>query len=503
MKQRYRQYMNAIHPSDALPSRIEAEMCRELRHKRRKGSTPARLGAVAAALVLVTAGIMILHPRMDTVSPPTVSAPVATDQAPTPSAAPTATLCATDVPDDTRLELEMSDELAFAAPSIIDDAEGAKLFDNCFVGARDSSSVELHQSSTLNSPVVALLRPGTAYWPHDEDGDIVDLTDGDGTVVGCATRVTYLHEETNALKEGWLHIIDDADPLPGTSDDAVEIVHLPGKVKSVGTVLRHGANADAPVVAALAEGQRLCLGFRVGNWLYASTEPFCADDETAVTGWIYIADVVGLNWRTAIDHVDLTTDGVNLRTAPDGELIYTLSLSDAEADMITYSGITIPGKSGDWHYVSVGAGFFEDIVQTGYINADLSRLHTFRLGSELALDGVISATLNYSGGSALGASEQSVSGERLDLLLERLHGAYSQWTDVEVCAEGIAQITLTYADGHTVSLPLSGDSCTQVRWENVVYDLRTDAERTEHFLNDGGVSLSDILSPIFDQIRFP
>lgn len=43
MKQRYYRYMNDIHPSDALTSRIEAEMCRELRRKRKKGPHPLAL----------------------------------------------------------------------------------------------------------------------------------------------------------------------------------------------------------------------------------------------------------------------------------------------------------------------------------------------------------------------------------------------------------------------------------------------------------------------------
>lgn len=88
MKQRYYRYMNDIHPSDVLTSRIETEMCRELRRKHRNRPTPARLVAVAAALVVVAAGIKIMHPRADVVSTPTVSAPSATEQAPTPSATP-------------------------------------------------------------------------------------------------------------------------------------------------------------------------------------------------------------------------------------------------------------------------------------------------------------------------------------------------------------------------------------------------------------------------------
>ena len=60
--------------------------------------------------------------------------------------------------------------------------------------------------------------------------------------------------------------------------------------------------------------------------------------------------------------------------------------------------------------------------------------------------------------------------EKLALLLDRLQNAYSESVHTEVCGEGTAEITLTYADGHTVSLPLSGDSCTQVRCGDVVYE---------------------------------
>lgn len=429
----------------------------------------------------------------------------ADDVAPEPTAAPTVNPSITYPPDDIRLELEMSDDAVFTSSSIIGNQDNILMFEDNLVGVNNSSIVEICQSSELNSVVAAPLRPGTAYWPHKnaDAGDIVYLTNEKGKEVGYAERVTYLDEETNTLKEGWRHVVHAADPLPEVPDNPVERIQMPGKVKSGGTPIRYGTSADAPIIAVLEEGQKLGLGYRVGNWIYASTEPFCTNGEAPTTGWIHITEVVGMGWRTAIYHVELTADEVNLRAAPDGDLIYTVSRSDASAGLLEYGGATVPGKKGDWHFVKVGAGFFEDFVQTGYISADYSKLHTFRLESELSMDDVVSTTLTYSDTAPFGAAEQTVTGEKLSLLLSRLKNAYSESVYTEVCGEGAATITLTYADGSTIGLPLSGDSCTQVRHGDVTYDLKTDVERTERFLNDGGVGLSDILGPIFDQIKIP
>lgn len=516
MRQRYCRYMNDIRPSDELLSRIEAQMRRELRQKHRRSRIPMRLTAVAAAaaaLVLAMIGLKAIRPKVDIVAPQSTALSAATELPVTaePSAQPVETCmplpspAASYPPDDVRLELEMSDESVFAVSSIVENQDNIMLFEDNLVGAHNSSIVEICQSSELNSVVIAPLRPGTAYWPHRdaEAGDIVYLTDQKGREIGYAERVTYLDEETNTLKEGWRHVIHADDPLPEVPDNPVERIQKPGKVKDGGASLRYGRSADAPIIALLEEGQKLGLGYRVGNWVYASTAPFCADDETPVTGWIHISEVVGMGWRMTINHVELTADEVNLRAAPDGALIYTVSRSDAEAGLLEYGGATVPGKTGDWHFVRVGAGFFKDFTQTGYISAEYSRLYTFRLESELNLDGVVSATLSYSQTSPFGAAEQTVTGDKLDMLLDRLRSAYSESVYTEVCSEGTAAITLNYADGSMVSLPLSGDSCTQVRHGDVTYDLKTDAERTERFLNDGGVGLTDILGPIFDQIKIP
>lgn len=426
------------------------------------------------------------------------------DDAAEPTAAPTVNPDLAYPPDDVRLELEMSDEAVFAASGIADDWGGVLMFDSHLVGAYNSSIVEICQSSELNSVVIAPLRPGTAYWPHKDAsaGDIVDLTNEKGKKVGHAERVTYLDESTNTLKEGWKHTVYSADPLPKVPDNPVEGISKPGKVKNGGAPLRYGTNADAPIVVVLEENQKLGLGYRVGNWIYASTEPFRQNGETAYTGWIHITEVAGMGWRTTINHVELTADEVNLRETPDGKVKAVLNKNTR----ISYGGATVPGKNGDWHYVTITAFDFASpdfVPVTGYISADYSRLNTFRLESELPMDGVISATLTYADTAPFGAAEQTVEGEQLTLLLDRLKNACSESVCTEVCGEGTATITLTYADGRTVALPLSGDSCTQVRHGDVVYDLKTDAERTERFLNDGGAGLSDILSPIFDQIEIP
>ena len=111
------------------------------------------------------------------------------------------------------------------------------------------------------------------------------------------------------------------------------------------------------------------------------------------------------------------------------------------------------------------------------------------------------ATLRRAG-SEFHPVEQTIEGHHLSLLLDRLRNACSESVYSPVCAEGSATITLKYADGSEVVLPISADDCTHVRYGAVTYDLKTDAERTEQFLNDGGVGLSDILAPIFDQIQF-
>lgn len=421
-----------------------------------------------------------------------------------PTTAPTVNPTRAYPPDDVRLELEMSDEAVFAVSGIADDWGGVLMFNSNLAGAYNSSIVEICQSSELNSVVDEPLYPGTAYWPHSDAsaGDLVDLTDKKGKVVGYAQCVTYLNPETNTLKEGWIHTLYSADPRPEVPDNPVESIQMPGKIKTGGTPIRYGTSADAPVIAVLEENQKLGLGYRVGNWIYASTEPFCADGEKPVTGWVHITEVIGMEWRITIGHVELTADEVNLRETPDGKIIATLD----KYTRISYGGVTVPGKTGDWHFVTVNAFEFagpDAVPVTGYISADYSKLNTFRLESELSLDGVVSATLAYSDTSPFGPAEQTVAGETLLLLLDRLKNASSESVYTPVCGEGAASITLTYGDDSEVVLPLSGDSCTQVRYGDVTYDLKTDAERTESFLNDGGASLSDILSPVFDQINFP
>ena len=140
-------------------------------------------------------------------------------------------------------------------------------------------------------------------------------------------------------------------------------------------------------------------------------------------------------------------------------------------------------------------------TQDGYISADYAKLYVFPLENELNMDDVVSATLTYSENSAFGAAAQTVTGEKLTLLLDRLRNARSESVYDTVCGEGAATITLKYTDGSEVILPISADSCPRVRYGVITYDLKTDAERAERFLEAGGVGMSDILSPIFDQIK--
>lgn len=508
MKRRYYNHMKAVQPSVQFTAQLEKSMIRELRRKRRRNPIPkiALSAAVsAAAVAALLFSLPAAKPQPDVIAPPVHASVESTNAAEmiasAASAAPTEAPMMETVADslqknEERLELVMSDEAVFASSDVINSWDNIMGFADNLVGTHGSSIVEIHQSSELNSVVDEPLYPGTAYWPHEDvsAGDIVSLTNEKGKEVGYAVRVTYLNPETNTLKEGWIHTVYSAKPLPEVPDNPVETVNKPGKVLSGGTPLRYGTSADAPVITTLEEGKMLRLGYRVGNWVYASTD-FNPDGEKPVTGWIHITEVVGIRWRTTVNQVDLTADEVNLRDAPDGKVIAVLDKNI----QISYGGATVPGEESDWHFVTVGQ---KKGNVTGYISADYSKLNTFRLGSELSMDDVVSASLSYTETAAFGAASQTVEGEKLALLLDRLQNAYSESVHTEVCGEGTAEITLTYADGHTVSLPLSGDSCTQVRCGDVVYDLKSDQERTERFLNDGGVNLSDILSPIFDQIKF-
>lgn len=517
MRRRYIHYMNDVQPSRAFVSQLENEMNRELRRKsRRQRTIPMALTAAASIAVIVLVLFSVLPARHNT---DIVSQSKAFTSSPTlvPSAVPTAeptdaptpepiteptsepTAAVTYPPEDVRLELEMGDREVFDIRSVSSVSDTDLFWVDYLIGAKDSYLIEIHQGIELNSVVVAPLRPGDAYWPiTDTDYNLVNfaqLIDEKGNEVGYAECVQYYDEATNTVREGWKHHLYDSTPPEVTEIPVpVERVQIAGEVRADNTPLRYGKNADAPAITTLDKGQLIAIGYRVGNWLYVSNEPYSMG-EKEFTGWMHITEVLGANWKTPLNQVDLLAESVNLRDKPDGKIIGTLT----ETSQITYGGATVPGKNGDWHYVF--ANWFKEGSQNGYVSAEYTKLNTFRLESKLELSGVVSATLRRAG-SEFHPVEQTVEGDRLELLLERLRSACSEFVYSPVCAEGSAAITLKYADGREVVLPISGDSCTQVRYGDVTYDLKTDAERAERFLNDGGIGLSDILSPIFDQIDF-
>lgn len=508
MKRRYFDYMNEIQPSPDLSAKLEREMIRELRRKRSNPIVPIT-AAAAAALALGFIGIRAVSPAPDVITQPhtATAAPTAiveTTAVPTasPTAAPTESPSVEPAsvypPEEIRLELEMSDEGVFLSPNVANSE--FKLFQDYLAGSstHGASIVEICQGPELNSVVVAPLSPGTAYWPMTGEDDLVAITDKKGKEVGYAQRVQYLDEASNTLKEGWKHTIHAADPLPEVPDNPVEEITLPGRVKVENAAVRYGRSSDAPVIASLEKDQLIAIDSRVGNWLYVSTEPFSMNSEPPVFGWIHISEVVGARWRESFLKVDLLAQEVNLRESPDGKVVATLNKNLP----ITYCNTTVPGKKSEWHYVYVG-GHSKVLPVSGYVSAEYTKLNTFWLESELSFDGVVSATLFYSENTPFGATLQTVDGEKLDLLLERLRNAYSELVYSPVCGEGAASITLTYADGHTVTLPIAGDGCPQIRYGAVTYDLKTDAERTAGFLNDASAGIEDILPPIFDQIKLP
>lgn len=513
MRRRYIEHMNDIQPTAAFVSRLEQEMNRELRRtSRRQKAIPMALTAVTAAAALIAIvffGVIpsrhqtdvISQPKSAVASEPTIT-PIPTnaptseptmEPTPIPTVEPTVTV--TYPPEEERLELEMGNRKLYTNHDVIREPGSMLIVENNLIGSSGSPLIEIHQGTELNSVVVAPLRPGDAYWPIKNDSGIVQMTDTKGEDIGYAERVQYYDEATNTVKEGWKHTVY-AMTRPEVSENPVERILLPGEVRADDTPLRYGRNAEAPAVAMLQKDQFIGLAYRVGNWIYASTEPFCFNDEEPVTGWIHITEVLGASWHMNLNHVELLADSVNLRDKPDGKIIGSLNKNS----VIYYSGDTVPGKSGDWHYVSVN--WFKG-TQNGYISADYAKLYVFPLESKLDMDGVVSATLSYSEPSPFGAAEQTIEGEKLALLLDRLRNARSTYVYQTVCGEGSSTITLKYADGNEVVLPIAADSCPYVRYGAITYDLKTDAERTERFLNDGGVGLSYILSPIFDQIKIP
>lgn len=411
-----------------------------------------------------------------------------------PSSEPTASSITTA--DDMRLELAFSGGAYWTTPDIVENSFArAMMFEDNLVGAHDSLPLEIRSGPDPDSPLIATLLPGTAYWLPDPPDDLhPSAVDS-----GCLT-VRWLDEGTNELVDGWMCVRCDGSSGKD-ADNPVEPVQLPGRVCAEGACLRYGRSEDAPVIAELEVGQKLRLAYRAGNWIYASTEHFLEDGEAAATGWIHISEVEQLQWRTSIHCVELLADAVNVRDQPDGEIVATITREAAAQGAIRYGGATVPGQKGDWHYVILDR--FSQAPVTGYISADLAHLNTFALGDELSLDGVVSCTLRYaSAGYADGRLiEETISGERLHAWLARLSGASSAALDEPVCGEGAASLTLVWEDGREAELPLSGDSCTRVRHEDVTYDLRTPAERTAAFLNDGGVNLFDILPQYFDAFR--
>lgn len=507
MSNRYQKYMQSVQPSDEFLLRLEGRMNRELR----RSSPGLRLVVcAAAAAVLVLACTVLLRP-----APPDIlqqpMRPVAetlpsTAPDPTPEALPTATPEPSPAPTPTAsassqeeilLEIEMCDRELFTNNDVIREPRSILVFENNLIGSNDSLLVEIHQGTELNSVVIAPLRPGDAFWPVHSSDAVMQITDTKGNDVGYTELVQFYDEKSNTVKKGWKHTLYGQIP-PEVPVNPVEPVLIPGIVRADNTSLRYGKNTEAPAVAVLRKDQHIGLAYRVGNWIYASTEPFCFGYETPVTGWIHVSEVLGAAWKMTLNQVDLLADNVNLRDKPDGKIIASLNKNS----QVYYTGDTVPGKNGDWHYVSVNWLKETKGTQNGYISADYARLYVFPLQNELNMDSVVSASMNYTDTSPFGAQEQTVEGDKLTLLLDRLRNARSTSIHQTVCGEGAAFITLTYADGHTVDLPISGDGCTQVRHGDVTYDLKTDEERTERFLNDGGVNLADILCPIFDKIKF-
>lgn len=103
---------------------------------------------------------------------------------------------------------------------------------------------------------------------------------------------------------------------------------------------------------------------------------------------------------------------------------------------------------------------------------------------------------------------------QIDLLTEEveIHSAPNGKTAAVMTAETAQNgfiaymgttLTLIFSDGRSEILVLDGDGCPRLQHGAVTYYLRTADERTKAFKNGSNASLSEILSPIFDQIKIP
>lgn len=140
---------------------------------------------------------------------------------------------------------------------------------------------------------------------------------------------------------------------------------------------------------------------------------------------------------------------------------------------------------------------------TSSISASSAHLPS-TLSDQLALEDVVSCTLRYSPTEFydnICYSEQTITGETLNQWLLRLGNARFIEVSESICAQGIATLTLTYADQTEIVIDLAGDSCPNILYNSILYDLRTDEERANH----ASISrcFNDILPQYFDEITFP
>jgi len=377
------------------------------------------------------------------------------------------------------------------------------MFENYLVGGgSEYDYVTIHESPD-GGAMLAELNPGDAYWPV-KGVDMQIIYGEKGENAGFARQVMWLGED-NILHTGWLRKVYSDTQAPQAKENPVVTLARPGRIRAGGTALRYGKSAEAPAVALLEEGAVLGLQAQVGNWVYASTELFCKNGEQPATGWIHVTEVVGLHWNVSIDHVDLTVDKANIRDLPDGKIIGTVTKNDASGGSLRYLNITAPGKEGNWHYVSLNGFNTSEGMITGWIFADLTKLYTFPLRQNLSMENVVSATLAYAPTQQYPDADtrsQTVTGEKLARLLERLENAVSEAVHTPVCGDGVATITLVYADGHEEITYLAADSCPQLRYGDVTYDLRSEEERSFGYMQEYNYSLHETLGPVFDEIAF-
>ena len=305
----------------------------------------------------------------------------------------------------------------------------------------------------------------------------------------------FYDADANAVREGWVAW----DAVLREAPCTLKRLYLPARARA-GATLRYGRRADAPTVQALTGGQMLTLVAQDGEWLFADRS--CWDQSEDCAGWIHMDEVEVLARREPVDRIILKGPRVYCWDAPGEGQWGSITPKDCAGG--AYKALPCVFDDGEQRWLAVTHD--DKLGGLSWIHADEADTGSFPLSEEVALDGVVSATLaQLPHGEGEAASATAV-GEPLRTMLERLRGARAAWVvDYPEAPEDRLALTLTYGDGHTLVCGLQ--DAEHLRVGQVVYDLLPNDERADRLLGRSEwpeYGQRSILSDYFDRnVPFP